>query len=55
MNKYHQKKVDNNQFSVILYKNLNFEGKNNIISIKLNQFNNCCLYSIKNKKLVLVK
>ena len=30
-------------------KNLIFESKeNNIISINLNQSNNCCLYSLKN-------
>ena len=38
--------------NLILQKSLAF---GNIISIKLNQFNNCCLDSIKNKELVLVK
>ena len=30
------------------------ENKNNIITINLNQSNNCCLYSLKSKDLVCV-
>ena len=51
-----QKNGENKQFTVILYKlTLIFESENNIISIKLNQSNNCCLYCLKSKDLNQLK
>ena len=47
-----QKNEDNEQFTMILYEqSLIFAGKNNMISIKFNQFNDCSLYFLKKKDL----
>ena len=43
-------------FIMILCKKiLNFESKNKIVNINLNQSNNCCLYSLKSKDLSCIK
>ena len=35
--------------------NLIFESKNNIFSVKVNQSNNCCLYSLESKDSICIK
>ena len=47
---------NNKWFTAVLYKEGSvFKSKNNIISISLNESNNCCLYSLESEHLICSK